>query len=167
MTPGKTLAEIAEWYASNQPELEKTTQPDTHLNTQINPATINQFLVSKFVTGSAGKIVPYFQSKVLQVIQELNDYGIDTLQQLDDLIPPTLKALIEENKEIITLSFTGLVRTILIIHDANRYFTRSWNRGWWWLTADMTKIFELYNIPLDKLPVNYTLFDNRYAAMPC
>lgn len=125
------------------------------LDIPINSTSIKQFLKTKFkksikmnvirpnVTGSSSE---------LSAITELRNFGITTLEQLNNIIPQKFEQSFIKHKE--NSNFLGLVRSILLINDVDKYFNQSWENDWGRLGQNAIKVLEEYSVDIDKV-VNY------------
>lgn len=67
-----------------------------------------------------------------EVIEELGLLGIDAMSEVEALMPPDfatkgIAALVDAAD---TTNVTGLMRDLMIIHDARAYFTTAWRNRW-------------------------------------
>ena len=61
-----------------------------------------------------------------QVIQELRDYGITTLAELDKIVTKSFLQVVAKHKPVVT--DVGLLRNAMMVHDLDRYIERSWKK---------------------------------------
>jgi len=102
-------------------------------NVAINSTTLKSYLNTKFKDVIKAKIInASFLDKDALIIKELNNFGIETLNDLKKIIPDNLnekiKAASKDDGYHTTL--LGLLRHIMLIDDADKYFTKSWTQGW-------------------------------------
>lgn len=114
---------------------EKTKQGN--LDIEINTTALREFLSKKFLHSiSEGILNPYFGSTdagATKIVEELKDFGIKTLGDLDKIIPEDLDdklAGIEKYRLFGIENFIGLVRGLMMVEDAERYFEKAWSNNW-------------------------------------
>lgn len=115
------------------------------LDIEINTASLKEYLSSKFSKViEQGSLRVDFGDHDKLIVEELQLFGISKLQQLDNIIPEDLKdnmlSLVEWN------NFAGLIRDILIINDAKKYFENSWRNHWQFLGNHCLPLFNKYNV---------------------
>ncbi len=78
---------------------------------------------------------------------ELEAMGIDSMEKLEELIPPDFieKAEIEFAQQPNVLSLT---RTLLMLHDLRRYFEEAWQGHWHSMEPDDFATLRAYGIDL-------------------
>lgn len=111
----------------SQEVAEKTKAKD--LNIPINSESLRQYLINEF--GDVSSIEPIFgpdDSLMGDINKELKLMQIQTLAELDAIIPENFKETFVKNK--VNSNFAGIMRDILIIHDADKYFTTAWKKKW-------------------------------------
>lgn len=93
-----------------------------NLNIPINTTALREYLLSKFPELTPLPLSPRFATRrdAEEIVREMLGMGIDTLSKLDAIIPPDFSERAREHLELTTPS--GIIRDLLIIHDANAYF---------------------------------------------
>lgn len=128
-----------------------------NLNFKINSTSLKQYLETKFKSIENTFTIQYNITETL--IEELEKYGIKTLEELDKIIPDDLIDQLIKNKELLgnTLRGNGILRFIMIINDSKKYFSKSWNKGWkvWSVGQDFDKLSKYYKIDWDKIEKDY------------
>lgn len=126
-------------------EVEKGTK-EGKLDIKLNSTTLNQYYKTKLpVLYKKGTDIDTLteESKV-SLIQEMSDFGISTLAELDKIIPSDFEKKIIEFEPDYKYNVFGLFRMLLIITDFKKYFKNSWNKKWQ-LWSDEGKYKEVYN----------------------
>jgi len=128
----------------------ETDTKEGKLNILIDSISLKEFMTNKFTNQiEYAGLVPTFGHNSGNggevIISELKNFGIETLEQLDSIIPEDFS--IKATKECQDSNFIGILRTIMIINDINKYFERSWNRGW--TSTDIDSIATLNNYKVD------------------
>lgn len=122
---------------------EKTKMGD--LKIPIDSTSLRQYLIDNF--GDIHAIKPIFgpeDNASKELINELKDMDINTLEELDKIIPPKFKeALIKYEKDS---NFAGLIRHILIIHDKDKYFKKAWKHHWSGFSKSNDNVYSFYEI---------------------
>ncbi|PWW31605.1 MULTISPECIES: GTP pyrophosphokinase [Paenibacillus] len=122
-----------------------------NLDILIDSISINEFMTNKFTkeikeggveanfgyghTGNGESIA----------ISELKNFGIETLKQLDTIIPEDFKN--KARKEFEDGNFIGLIRKFMMIKDIKRYFEHSWNNSW--TSTDSESVVTLINYGIE------------------
>ncbi len=87
------------------------------MNIPIDTITLTQYLENKF--GDSPYIKPNFISWTSddskEVVNELHNFGLSTIQDLDKIIPEDLKNRYEELR--VETTFARLVRQVMVIND--------------------------------------------------
>jgi isochorismate hydrolase len=75
--------------------------------------------------------------------------GITTLQSLENVIPSNF---LEVGSRHIPpdMNFTGLLRTVMMIHDIDRYFKNAWKEHWRLWGANSRGILHEFGIELSE-----------------
>jgi ppGpp synthetase/RelA/SpoT-type nucleotidyltranferase len=120
------------------------------LNIEINSTSLKEYYVYKFQKLHAKKLVDFDfsteDSLAKEVIQELEDLNIITLDQLDNIIPDNYENFVIDLKTAGNLA--GLTREILMIHDAKAYFEEAWQKTWNGLHDPTDKLLEKYDVDI-------------------
>lgn len=130
---------------------EKTNIGD--LSIPINSTSLRGYLQNKFSTLVELGMSPEFgpdDSGSIEIIEELKGYGIDSLEQLDKIVPDDI---IQGASRV--PNFIGLVRAILIINNPELYFKKAWKRHWTVLDDDSKKIYGKYGINTNEIEMKY------------
>lgn len=137
-------------------EVSKDTK-EGNIDIQINAVSLKEFLLIKFSKEiEDGKIIPEFGESDI-IFKEINDYGIETLRELDDLIQKLIQeGIVSKIFEINNArKFTGFLRLIMIINNPELYFTKARKDMWrarkpfiqalQYCGIDVQELFEKYN----------------------
>lgn len=122
---------------------------------ELNSISLKEYLINKFPDEINNKLIhPEFGDRS-DFIAEITDFGISTLKQLDEIIEDigneTIAKILIENPGT---NFTGFLRLILIITDADLYFTKA-NKQNWTARANFSKALKVANIDLGVLKEKY------------
>lgn len=122
-------------------------------NILIDSTSLNEYMHKKFKEEIDSKWLR--TSKGLNentVIQELEEFGIETIADLEDLFK------IEINSDKITRNtFTGILRNHMIVKDARKYFTKCWNEHWTAASIELVEMLKDNNIDLMEIKKEYNL----------
>lgn len=129
-----------------------------NLNFALSSTSVKQFLETRFEQLALNGY--YLNQKMNDnIINELNSFGLKTLEDLDKIIPKDLiKVLQNNNVELQNrINYTGLVRLILIINNSEKYFTKSWDTKWksWSSEKNFDKIFNHYKVNKTEVSEKY------------
>lgn len=84
------------------------------------------------------------------VIRELNDFGINNMKQLKELL--NNKFIYDKRK---SANFTALLRDTMIKNDADKYFIKSWNNTWQGIDLEDRELFIKNGVPIDEIANKY------------
>lgn len=88
------------------------------------------------------------------VLNELRLFGIDTIKELDDLIRPEFE---QELRNAEWRSLDGIIRNILIIADAEKYFKNSWNPSMNQMNRKNYELYQRFHVDIDKICAEYNI----------
>jgi putative GTP pyrophosphokinase len=103
------------------------------LDIEINSVSLKEYLSRKLSRVIASRILtPDFGASddplSKEVIEELRSFGVSKLYELDGIIPSDLEDyMIRTNSQN---NFAGLVRDIMVISNAKKYFETGWQQHW-------------------------------------
>lgn len=119
------------------------------LDILIDTTSLREYMIHKFSSSISEGFNASFgpDDESLDIIQELNDFGIKTLKELDLIIPNDLKEKVPHELSADN-NFAGLLRTIMIINNHNKYFSKAWKQHWGGLDRNTYDTMISYNIPL-------------------
>lgn len=133
-------------------QVEKGTK-EGKLDFEINTTTLKQFLITKFDNLIPKYIQPTFTDvdSEYEILQELNDFGLNTLNELNNIIPSDYEEAVIEfpDDDGSPSNFLGTIRNLMIINDWKKYFEKSYKRDWQGLSS--ADLLEHYNVPMDNL----------------
>jgi putative GTP pyrophosphokinase len=140
-------------------EVEKKTAVG-NLDTPITTASLTVYFEKKFSELIGKPLNPTFNGIDNLVIRELSAVGIKTLQQLDNIIPKDFSEIFLKYKE--RSNYSGLLRSIMIIHDSKAYFEKAWSPpSWSYLHQDSVDFLTYYNVPIRELIERHKLKISR------
>lgn len=90
------------------------------------------------------------------IIEELQDMGIDTLEELNSIIPRDFNK-IKSRYLLKEENFGSILRDILIIHDAEAYFKKAWREKWDGISKLTVSLYADYGIDFSKYVKIYGL----------
>jgi hypothetical protein len=135
-----------------------------NLEHDIDGTSLMAYAQNKFSIPIAKKwIEPTFSKGEKKVIDELGQMGINTLNELDNIIDKIVETKNVSIEEIATGStnFVGLIRSIMIIHDPEKYFENAWQRKWFGVENDDIEYFGKFGLDYLKIATKYEL--NEYG----
>ncbi|SFE79597.1 ppGpp synthetase catalytic domain-containing protein (RelA/SpoT-type nucleotidyltranferase) [Paenibacillus catalpae] len=116
---------ISQEISEYQKEVKDKTSRD-ELDIDINSTSLSNFLSLKFKDFIEDyQLESHFNQGDARIIEELNAYGITRLSELNALITRKLEVYLH-----FSTNFIGLLRHIMIINDAEKYFKQAWNKNW-------------------------------------
>ena len=137
-----------EAYDAYVAEISKAVE-DGGLDLPINTKSIEKYMAWKFPM-----IEPQIFRDVDEIIQELNSFGLQRIRDLDLLVT---KEFEQHAQKMTWRSCDGIIRNILILSDAEKYFTEAWNPM---MNRMNKKNYELYKrcgINIDKYIADYAI----------
>ena len=127
------------------------------LSLQININSLKEFLVMEFLPEvEAGYLDTDFVNESELIVKELQAYGINTLIDLDGIIPAKFykvlrKKCSSENK----INLAQLLRILMIINDHRKYFERFWPQKGREIKSVCIEIAKEYSIDIKNLIEEY------------
>ncbi|WP_052404310.1 RelA/SpoT domain-containing protein [Paenibacillus sp. FSL H7-0737] len=116
------------------------------LDLPINATSVNNYLLhtlAKYI--EMGKVEPSFNGAEANVIDELLDFDLSNLGELDLLISRFLK---EAPMIFERTNFVGLLRNLMMLTDTDKYFNKAWNQHWASIDAGFLQIASDYGIDM-------------------
>ncbi|HYV93346.1 MAG TPA: hypothetical protein VE978_16360 [Chitinophagales bacterium] len=127
------------------------------LDIPINSTTLRQYLSTKFASSLGEFIDPTFHGKDNMIVNELKDFGVTTLEELQKLIPRDFEEKVINVPSEKLLSFLGILRIIMMVSDYKKYFEESWKKHWNSISQRLRSILTEYNLPIEKIEKTYNL----------
>ncbi len=119
------------------------------LDVPIDSTSLAAFLKRRFGTLiDEGVIQPTFNNTDKELVEELREMGIRTLKGLNAMISPKFEEA--ERRAAPGDNLTGLVRNIMIIHDADGYFRKAWKRHWDNISPEDVELYREFGIDVTK-----------------
>jgi putative GTP pyrophosphokinase len=119
---------ISEEIANYTKEInEKTRKGD--LSIPIDSVSLRSYFEQKF--GALKSVEPKFgpDDGIAEVIiGELEAMNISSIKQLDEIVPSHFAEMVDKFGQ--EGNFAGLARSIMIIHDCEKYFKSAWKNSW-------------------------------------
>lgn len=123
----------------------------------INSTSLAAYLSNRF--GPLIKddiIMPNFVDEDEKVIEELLIMGIDSLENLDAILPKDFGEVVRQVYSTFErTSFLGLLRYILMIYDADTYFQKAWKNRWNILDIHSMELMQEYGVDCERLAKTY------------
>lgn len=128
------------------------------LSIPINSKSLVAYMSRKFNDLIALGAEPTLEDDTT-VIEELQIMGIVSLEQLDNVIP---KDFVETEAKHLPSSvpfynFLGILRDIMIVHDAETYFAKAWRSRWNGFDRNTLSLYETYGVDIQKYIDQYDL----------
>ena len=119
------------------------------LKYQINSMSLERFMAWKFPG-----ISPQVFRDIDSIINELRSFGLETIKELDELV---CCAFEEEIQKAGWRSLDGIIRNILIINDADKYFTKAWNPSMNQMNRKNYELYRNFGVDIDKICKEYNI----------
>ncbi len=122
------------------------------LSSLITSASLKVYLAQKFSKVGENLKPNRDEDDDIKMVTELEKVGIRTLEALHKSIPNDFVEMVTKCK--LSTTYLGLLRYIMIIHNAEKYFENAWNYSWNYLDKEAVTLLDHYNIPETRL-MNY------------
>lgn len=129
---------------------EKETEEKTkngQYDSPINATSLENYLLHKLDDYIERELLePSFNRGESLIVEELLDFGINNLNQLDPIVSNAIKkfpSVVGNN------NFLGLLRHIMILTDIGLYFERSWRSNWTGMAKSFVKLARESDINID------------------
>ncbi|MDF2892853.1 MAG: hypothetical protein K0R80_3220 [Clostridia bacterium] len=136
------------------------------LDIEINSTSLREYLTMKYKTlidkGIMEANYANKEDNSIELINELNDFGIKTLRDLDNITPKNFIEKIEQHQR--NTNFIGCTRDLMMIHDSERYFKDVWKGHWGGLDSDTLDMISEYSSDFYKYLHKYELSVNRIES---
>lgn len=76
------------------------------------------------------KLYNNYKSSSAKIIQELQNYGINTIQELSDLLHNKTADEWVHGEQNNSKTYLGIIREAMIINNPEQYFGKAWNENW-------------------------------------
>lgn len=118
------------------------------LDIPIDSTSLLQFLDKYFESCDPEALSYNYSIRNNTVIEELSDFGIFTLKDLDALLrqKPTKIWASEPDP-----NYLGILRNAMILKDAKKYFRDAWNENWGCLERSSLDFWKKLGVNIDKL----------------
>lgn len=123
------------------------------LDILIDSASLTQYMTLRFYDRSPSIINPTLNGRDQEIIDELLTFGVETLHDLEEIIPPDYLQVLDEYED--DTNFLGILRDLMIISNAKLYFESVWRGHWKATDAIMVALMSHYGINLRKLTRKY------------
>lgn len=119
------------------------------LKYEINSMSLQRFMAWRF---------PYITPQVFRdidmILSEIQAFGVATIKGLDELVSPELE---KEVREMGWRSLDGIIRNILIVSDANRYFAEAWNPSMAQMDQKNHALYQRLGVDIDRICGQYDI----------
>lgn len=123
------------------------------LDVPIDSTSLIPFLKEKF--GDIPKIEFSFgfNENSKNIIEELNDMGLNTLEELNNIIPQNYVGILAKfaPKSIDGVNFSSIIRDLLIFKYKEKYFKDAWKEDWGAFEKSSLKIYQELGINVDEI----------------
>ena len=108
---------------------------------EIDSTSLYEYLDNKIVSNNVQRT---FNGGDEDIVDELKKFGISTIRELDNIMPPDINEKIKECKY--SGNFLGFLRHIMLIKDYNKYFSECWQERWGGMDKNQKCLCKLYGI---------------------
>lgn len=137
-------------------EVQEKTQKGDLFDIEINSTSLPEYLQHKFPGLSISQSLNG-GDKV--IIEELKDFGVTTISQLDYLVTAKMFTFINnlsesEIQETTEDSYLGLLRDIMMLSDVDKYFKKAWKNRWTAMRKEDLTILSKFGVDTKKIMEN-------------
>lgn len=119
------------------------------LKYQINSMTLERYMGWKF---------PYISPLIFRdidlILKELKLFGLDTIKELNELTSPQIVAAI---RKMGWRSLDGIIRNILIINNADKYFEEIWDPEMNLMSRKNYELYQGFDLDIDRICSKYNI----------
>jgi ppGpp synthetase/RelA/SpoT-type nucleotidyltranferase len=139
--------------------IEKTSAGELHI--PIDTISLRQYLQERFASlVESGQLSPFFgegDQLSASVVEELRHFDVSTLAEFDRLIPDGFDdAAFRSYSVDDPHTLAVLVRNVLVIADADKYFAKSWPSSRWKILSDASvRFLAAFGFDVQKLSREY------------
>lgn len=109
---------------------------------------LNTMSLQRYMSWKFPNISPQIFRDIELVLNELNVFGISTIRELDSIIQPDFK---NELNKASWRSLDGIIRNILIINNAEKYFSKVWNPSMNQMNKKNFDLYKKYGIDIEQI----------------
>ena len=113
------------------------------LKYQINSMSLERFMAWKFPN-----ISPQVFWDVDLILKELKLFGLSTIKELNELVRLAYEKEIQKTD---WRSLDGIIRNILIIDNADQYFTKVWNPSMNQMNRKNYELYQRFGVDIDRI----------------
>jgi len=99
-----------------------------NLQIKINTASLSEYLLETLKEFNQVRHIFGGYKKEEEIIQELKDFGVNTLESLDVIVSPLLKSKLRAMP--LGKNNLGFLRYIMLLTDEEKYFGKCWKQNW-------------------------------------
>lgn len=88
------------------------------------------------------------------ILKELKLFGLDTIKELNELTSPQIVAAI---RKMGWRSLDGIIRNILIINNADKYFEEIWDPEMNLMSRKNYELYQGFNLDIDRICSKYNI----------
>lgn len=119
----------------------------------IDSTSLNEYMMNKYKDEiEAGFEVNLSGNYGIEVIEELHDFGIKSLIDLEKMLSGKFTINILEE-----INAIALLRIYMILSDAEKYFEKCWKKHWDFIETDFLNIFKLNKVNINKYIDKYDI----------
>lgn len=88
------------------------------------------------------------------MLKELKLFGLDIIKELNELVSPEF---VNELQKMEWRSLDGIIRNLLIINDADKYFEKVWNPKWNLMNRKNYELYKRFRLDIDRICDKYDI----------
>lgn len=106
---------------------------------------LNSMSLERYMAWKFPNISPQIFRDMDLILKELKLFGLNTVKELDQLVTLDFEKELQNTE---WRSLDGIIRNILIIQDADKYFTKVWNPSMNQMNKKNYKLYQKFNIDI-------------------
>jgi putative GTP pyrophosphokinase len=110
--------------------------------------TINSMSLEKYMAWKFHWIRPQVFRDSDLILEEMKKYDLNYIKELNGIIQPKYE---EKLKKMSWRSLDGIIRNIMILHDAEKYFSKVWNPSMKQMNRKNYELYKEFGIDIEKI----------------
>ena len=109
---------------------------------------INSMSLEKYMTWKFSMIQPQIFRDIDSILKELKQFGLENIYQLDQIVRPEFE---QEVRKMEWRSLDGIIRNIMILDNAEKYFSEVWNPSMIQMNKKNYRLYQRFGIKIEEI----------------
>lgn len=109
---------------------------------------INSMALTRYMAWKFPNISPQIFRDIDLILRELGKFGLNSIEELNNLISPDFA---DEINRAEWRSLDGIIRNVLILADADKYFNTAWNPSMNQMNRKNYELYKKFGIDIDRI----------------